>query len=158
MNALQNKHVLNPAQRQFILLADDDVDDCLFFKNALEELPVSARLSTVHNGEELMNFLRDNAQLPDILFLDLNMPRKNGFDCLAEIKKDEKLKALPVIILSTSLNQESANLLYKNGAQHYIRKPNEFSQLKNLIHTAITLASLNNTIQPAKEHFVLRNV
>lgn len=82
-----------------ILLADDDKDDCLFFKEALEELEVVAQLTLVADGQQLMHRLRsDTDRLPDVLFLDLNMPRINGMECLAEIKQSEKLRQLPVII------------------------------------------------------------
>lgn len=131
----------SPLPTQHILLADDDKDDCLLFKDALEELPISAQLTTVHSGEQLMQLLNKNEQLPDLLFLDLNIPRKNGFACLVEIKQNKKLKQLPVIIYSTSFRKDVVNLLYKNGAQHYIRKPNEFSVIKELIYYAITLTA-----------------
>jgi CheY-like chemotaxis protein len=141
---------------QHLLLADDDEDDCLLFKDALEELPISTLLTAVHNGEHLMQLLNQkNEPLPDILFLDLNMPRKNGFQCLSEIKQNEKLKYLPVIIISTSIEQNIINLLYKNGAQHCLRKPNKFSMFKKLIHHAITLTAQENFAQPPREEFVL---
>src|SRR6476659_2508685 len=90
-----------------LLLADDDIDDCTFFEDALKELPISATLSTVNDGAQLMNFLSmESDNPPDVLFLDLNMPRKSGFECLSEIKSIDKLKDLPVIIFSTSLNME----------------------------------------------------
>ncbi|MCX6351069.1 MAG: response regulator [Bacteroidetes bacterium] len=80
-----------------ILLADDDIDDCRFFKQALEALPNTSTFAEVHDGDELLNYLQKNEeQLPDVLFLDINMPRKNGFECLVEIKKNEKTKVLPV--------------------------------------------------------------
>ena len=138
-----------------ILLAEDDLDDCLFFKEALAELPITTRLTTVPNGEKLMQWLNETELLPDILFLDLNMPRKNGYTCLLEIKQSEKLKRLPVITLSTSFEDELVNLVYKNGAQYYIRKPNNFFQLKHLILSAIKLAAQINSGQPAKENFVI---
>src|ERR1700675_4386029 len=101
-----------------ILLADDDGDDCYFFKEALKECPVSTHLTTVPDGEHLMHLLTNGTrELPDVLFLDLNMPRKNGFECLSEIRENKKLKDLPVIIFSTSFEQEVVNLLYQNGAQ-----------------------------------------
>ncbi|MES2332080.1 MAG: response regulator [Bacteroidota bacterium] len=138
-----------------ILLADDDTDDCLLFKEALDELPVSVRLTTVHNGEQLMILLNENETQHDILFLDLNMPRKNGFDCLSEIRQNKKLDGLAVIPISTSFEQDTVDLLYKNGAQHYIRKPNEFSQLKRLIQNGITIVAETHTAQTVKEGFVL---
>jgi len=138
-----------------ILLADDDPDDCLLFKDALEELTLRTRLIIVSNGEELMQLLYKTAELPDILFLDLNMPRKNGFDCLLEIKQSGKLKTLPVITLSTSFEEDVVARIYQHGAQYYIRKPNNFSKLKHLIHSAIKLAAQINLGQPAKENFVI---
>ena len=118
-----------------LLLADDDSDDCIFFKDALDDLPVSVNLITVKDGVELMQTLSSNTQqLPDILFLDLNMPRKTGFECLSEIKENERLKHLPIIILSTSLDMKVVNSLHDMGAHYYIRKPGEFKQLKKLSH------------------------
>jgi DNA-binding response OmpR family regulator len=137
-----------------ILLADDDTDDCIFFKEAIKEL--SMHLTTVHDGEELMALLlNETEELPQILFLDLNMPRKNGFECLLEIKLNSKLKCLPVIIFSTSFEQEVVNLLFKNGAQYFIRKPAEFSQFKKIIHQTLALISQKKMLQPTRAEFVL---
>ena len=140
-----------------LLLADDDEDDCIFFKDALEDLSLPASLKTVSDGVQLMNFLGDNPDnLPDVLFLDLNMPRKNGFECLSEIKKTNQLKDLPVIIFSTSLDMEVVNLLYEKGAHHYIRKPGEFSKLKKVILKALTVTSQSNLKQPARDNFIIQ--
>ena len=139
-----------------LFLADDDKDDCLFFQDALGELPLSAQLTTVHNGEQLMQLLTERiGELPQVLFLDLNMPRKNGFECLSEIKLDENLKSIPVIIFSTSFELDVVNLLYKKGGQYYIRKPAEFSQLKKVIHEALILIAQGNNSQPPREDFVI---
>jgi len=140
-----------------ILLADDDLDDCLFFKEALEELSFSSSLQTVNNGEQLMNLLTmtKSNDLPDILFLDLNMPRKTGFDCLSEIKLNDNLKQLPVIIFSTSLDNQNINQLYEDGATYYIQKPAEFSNLKKIILKSLQLVESTNYEQPPKENFVI---
>ncbi len=123
-----------------ILLADDDKDDCFLFREALSELPLKSELATVHDGEQLMAYLEmreDN--LPDVLFLDLNMPRKNGFECLTEIKHNEDLKNLPVVMFSTSYprdmgyEQDIIKVLYNIGAKDYIRKPEDFTKLKEVI-------------------------
>jgi CheY-like chemotaxis protein len=142
-----------------LFLVDDDKEDCLFFKEALEELPLTADLTTMHDGEQFMELLAERTIEPPpvhIVFLDLNMPRKNGFEVLSELKLDEKFSKLPVIIISTSFNEDEIDLLYKNGAHYYIRKPAEFSLLKKVIHQALTLATEENRVQPAKEHFVLK--
>lgn len=127
-----------------ILLADDDKDDCFLFREALSEIPVASQLETVHDGEQLMNYLNEHVeQLPDVLFLDLNMPRKNGFECLSEIKFNDQLKNLPVIMFSTSYprdmhyEQDIMKLLYKIGAMDYIRKPENFNQLKQVIQARL---------------------
>jgi len=139
-----------------LLLADDDADDCIFFKEALQELPISANLETVNDGVKLMQLLAKKTNtLPDILFLDLNMPRKNGFECLSEIKVNKEFTNLPVIIFSTSFDRSVIDLLYENGAHYYMRKPGEFSKLKQIIHTAISLSLNTDKRQPAKEKFVL---
>lgn len=129
-----------PFPKLRLLLADDDKDDCFFFKEALGEIPIFTELAIVHDGEELISYLNDLDHLiPHILFLDLNMPRKNGFESLIEIKRIERIKQLHVIIFSTSIDQKMADLLYKSGAQYYIHKPPAFSQLKRLIHLALTV-------------------
>lgn len=143
-------------KRLNILLADDDHDDCIFFKRALAELSMPCDLTAVHDGEQLMDSLIKNmTAFPDVLFLDLNMPRKNGFECLSEIKLNEQLVHLPVIVFSTSFEQSVVNTLYENGAQHFIRKPAAFSQFKNIIQKALTLIAQGNISQPNKENFVL---
>ena len=138
-----------------ILLADDDPDDCLFFKEALSGSMLTTHLTTVPDGEYLMEMLNSTDAISDVLFLDLNMPRKNGFECLSEIKLNGKLKSLPVIVFSTSFEQEVVNLLYDNGAQYFIRKPSEFSQFKKIIQQAITLIAEKGQSQPTKENFVV---
>ena len=142
-----------------LVLADDDLDDCKFFEDALEELNISAELITVNDGVQLMQLLFEKEEsLPDALYLDLNMPRKNGFDCITEIKLNERLKQLPIIILSTSSNTEITNLLYQKGADYYICKPAEFSNLKKLVFRSLTLIFEKGEQQPLREKFVLAPV
>ncbi len=141
---------------KYLLLADDDRDDCDLFTDALNELDEFITLKTVHDGEQLMHFLtNETCELPDILFLDLNMPRKNGYECLTEIKINDRLKNLPVIIFSTSFNLETVQELYNNGALYYISKPNEFTKLKKVIHNAIS--SVTSTLSKTSlENFVIQ--
>lgn len=143
-----------------ILLADDDRDDCDFFEQSLKELSIKAELHIVHDGEELMKLLAEKKEIFHVLFLDLNMPRKNGFTCLKEIKHNPKLNNLPVIILSTSYDARSINSVYEAGAQHYICKPSDFNQLKQLIDKtlALTIPGKDDpvvTTQPARKNFVI---
>ncbi|MBL0202305.1 MAG: response regulator [Chitinophagaceae bacterium] len=128
-----------------ILLADDDMDDRFFFDKALKEIPMASQLITVNNGEQLMEHLTTHTgPLPDILFLDLSMPRKTGFECLSEIKENEKLKGITVIMLTTSftrgldLEDNLRKTLIRMGATDYIRKPVAFDELKQIIKQALT--------------------
>ena len=127
-----------------ILLADDDSDDCFFFEKVLQEISITTQLKIVRDGEELMKYLLENSEdLPDVLFLDLSMPRKTGFECLTEIKENDKLKDLRVIMLSTSFprdnkyEQDIIKMLYTLGAEDYIRKPSDYTKLKEVIHNAL---------------------
>ena len=130
-----------------ILLTDDDADDRFLFDKALKEIPIVTYLTTVNDGEQLMNYLSENSQhLPDVLFLDINMPRKNGFECLREIKENEKLKDLFVTMFTISYPHSLEfeitikNMLSNIGAHDYIRKTSDFAQLKQLIHNALIKA------------------
>ena len=145
-------------QHYNLLLADDDEDDCAFFQEALDELSIPVSLVVVNDGVQLMDYLASNssANLPDMLFLDLNMPRKNGHECLKEIKEIDAFNSLPVIIFSTSLDTEIVDLMYQKGATYYIRKPGEFSKLKKVIGNALNVVSENKLKQPVREHFVLQ--
>ncbi len=139
-----------------ILLADDDNTDCLLFKEALEELPVSAILTIVHNGEELIEAItKKGNKFPDVLFLDLNMPRKTGLASLGQIKRSTDLQDLPVIIFSTASDEESVKNVFRNAAHYYICKPADFSQLKKVIYEALVLITQEHNPLPLKEKFVL---
>ena len=141
-----------------IMLADDDEDDCLFFKDALDELSLNTSFTAVHDGEQLMKYLETvSTNLPDVLFLDLNMPRKNGFDCFIEIKKHPLLQALPVIIYSTSYDIETVNQLYDEGAHYYICKPVNYEELKTFVYKAITLLEKNES-HASRENFFINNL
>ena len=91
--------------------------------------------------------------LPDVIFLDLNMPLKNGFQCLKEIKMNGSLKQLPVIIFSTTIQAETVDKVYKDGASFYMRKPEDFNQLKKDIKKALSIHF--NPSQTPKDQFIL---
>lgn len=122
-----------------ILLADDDGDDRLFFQDAFGELKIKTTVQTVMDGVELMEYLNNAEQLPHILFLDLNMPRKSGMECLKEIRKIERYKDLAVAIYSTSSTEEDIEETFVQGANVYIKKPNDFAMLKKLLLHVISI-------------------
>ena len=137
-----------------ILLADDDSDDRYFFEKALKEINISTNLKMVVDGERLMDYLTKNTSaLPDVLFLDLKMPRKNGSECLTEIKQNENLKHIPVILCSTSLGNDFATALFKTGAHYYLHKC-DYSDLKICIQK-ILLMLAKNPMQPSRDKFML---
>lgn len=136
-----------------IVLADDDIDDCSFFVKALEEIPIATDLTIVHDGEQLMKYLFSNSDnIPDVLFLDLSMPRKNGFECICEIKESVLLKDLTVVMFSTSfprdMNYEEnmISLLLRIGAHDFIRKSPDFEQLREVIHKTLIMVEEKNLL------------
>ncbi|MDN3493713.1 response regulator [Winogradskyella bathintestinalis] len=138
-----------------LLLADDDIDDCDFFKEAIDEIG-QLTLSILNDGVELMNFLlAEPANRPNLIFLDLNMPKKSGMECMEEIKSINKLKDIPIIIYSTSLDRTVVNHLYEMGAHHYIQKPGEFSNIKKVVEKAISLFTSTNSQLRSKEQFII---
>ena len=140
-----------------LILADDDIDDCDFFKDALDDLSDPHNLTIVNDGVELMNFLTaDPMNHPNLIFLDLNMPKKSGMECMEEIKSIGQLSHIPIIIYSTSLDRTVVNHLYDLGAHHYIQKPGEFSNIKSVLKKAISLFSSDRTIPRSKETFIIQ--
>ncbi len=138
-----------------ILLADDDLDDRFFFRDALKQSTICAELITVDDGERLMTYLsKSGRKLPDVLFLDLNMPRKNGVECLKEIKLNEKLQQLPVIIYSTSVHEAVADELYKNGAHYYVRKI-DLSEFRKVLQKVLTMIAKKEFPRPHRNKFIL---
>src|SRR5882757_3843376 len=89
-----------------VLLVDDDLDDQDIFRTALLEVAKSVELATANNGEDALQRLHGNSHYPDIIFLDINMPVLNGFDTLAQIKKDDTIKGIPAFIVTTSARPE----------------------------------------------------
>jgi CheY-like chemotaxis protein len=142
-----------PQKPKNILLADDDDDDRLLFTDVFNEVSRETKLMFAHNGEHLMNLLHSGT-LPDILFLDLNMPLKNGIECLDEIRGDRKLRELPVVVFSTSSHPGTINRMYEIGAHLYIRKPNDFNSLRKVIRHVLSRDWVH-PVKPPKEEFVL---
>ena len=117
-----------------ILMADDDPDDVLLVQDAFEEAGIAVTFNHVPDGIELLVYLNREGQypeasLPDLILLDLNMPRKNGREVLKEIKTSAGLKSIPVIILSTSNGQSDIACCYESGASAFIVKPGTFDDL-----------------------------
>jgi len=139
-----------------ILLADDDDDDRLFFKDAIEEVKVKTVVTMVNDGVELMDYLNKfDIQLPNLVFLDLNMPRKGGMECLKEIRSNNRLKDISIAIYSTSGLEKDIEETFVKGANIYIKKPNDFEELKNILAKVITINWQYHTSGLNRENFLL---
>ena len=140
-----------------ILLADDDEDDRLLFQEVLNEFSPGVVLSTVIDGEKLMDALATTPTLPPphIIFLDINMPRKNGIECLAEIRSNTKFDNVPVFMFSTSANKKDIDMTYEGGANLYIPKSVFFSDQKESIRKIFSVHWKEYLAKTPKERFVL---
>lgn len=124
-----------------ILLAEDDDDDYVLTRDALSASRLLNDLHRVKDGEELMDYLRHRnafrdprtSPVPGLILLDLNMPRKDGRECLREIKSDEALKVVPVVVLTTSKAEEDVLRLYELGVNSFVKKPVTFDGLLETI-------------------------
>ncbi len=140
-----------------ILLADDDESDRFLFKEAFEQMKIKTVVATVNDGLQLMEYLfRENMTMPHLLFLDLNMPRKNGLECLKEIRSNEKLKDICIAIYSTSASEKDIEETFLNGANVYIQKPSDFSELKYVLHKAVMSAFVYQEPPFNKANFLMR--
>ncbi|MGD1086513.1 MAG: response regulator [Verrucomicrobiota bacterium] len=123
-----------------ILLVEDSPSDTDLTVEALREAKVRNHLSIVEDGVQALEFLRrqgkyGGAPRPDLILLDLNLPRKDGREVLAEIKSDESLKTIPVVVLTTSRAEQDVLQAYKHHANCYITKPVDFEQFLNVVHS-----------------------
>ncbi|WP_442946428.1 MULTISPECIES: response regulator [unclassified Nostoc] len=123
-----------------VLLVEDNPGDAQLTRIALEDSKISIHLNVVEDGVEAMAFLRKQGQYirvahPDIVLLDLNLPRKDGREVLAEIKADEKLKRIPVVVLTTSQAEEDIIKAYNLSANCYITKPVDFDQFVKIVQS-----------------------
>ena len=137
-----------------IHLADDDKNNRFLFDLAFKKLSHTLNLKTVPDEGRLLKYLSENSDtLPYILFLDLNMPRKNGSECLADIKQDKKFKQIPVIKYSTSLRDTIADILYQNGAHYYLQRC-DYSALVICLKKIFDMLA-DNPNQPSRADFML---
>ena len=142
-------------QARTIFLAEDDEDDCIIFLTALQELNCRDEIIVSRDGEQLMmNLDKRVPPQPYVLFLDLNMPLKNGFECLKEIKKKEKLKDIPIVVLSTSVEIKDITMAYHLGANYYMPKPNTLSQMVQGIKKILQF-DLSSHERTPKQEFIL---
>lgn len=137
-----------------IMLADDDEDDRNFFNDAINDLKINNKLTIFKNGKELMDYLEHpDTVLPDILFLDLNMPCKTGNECLKDIRSNPKFNDISIAIYSTSSSDKDIEETFVGGANIYIKKPNDFSKLKKVLQEVMNLNWQFHTSKLNKDTF-----
>ena len=128
-------------ERKLILLAEDDPDDIYLISEAIDESRLDARVFIVEDGQELMDYLHHRGKFkdevlsprPDLILLDLNMPRKDGRTALAEIKSDPSMRGIPVVVLTTSSAQDDLDRSYASGSSGFVTKPASFKGLREVI-------------------------
>lgn len=148
--------LMNPVTPIRILLADDDHDDTFLFWEALGQVPVETQLSVANNGAALLQILKDPNDKPDIIFLDMNMPVKNGLECLEEIRGTTGYEQVPIVILSTSVARYLWESAYRNGANLYIQKPTSFNGLIEILKKCL-LDRVGATRPEGLEQFLITN-
>lgn len=120
-----------------IFLADDNKDDCLTFEKAIMELDTKLQLTTVTNGEELLKMLAH--YIPQLLFLDLEMPYKNGIQCLQTIREDRSYDGLPIVVFSGTSRANNIQMAYGFGANLFFTKPRVYSELVSSLHSILQM-------------------
>jgi CheY-like chemotaxis protein len=116
-----------------VLLVEDDPGDVVLIQEAFEHNKLRNRLHVVGDGVEAMEFLRNGAERPDLILLDLNLPRKDGREVLGEVKGDARLRSIPVVVLTTSKAEEDILRSYDLHANAYVTKPVDFSRFIEVV-------------------------
>jgi CheY-like chemotaxis protein len=144
-----------PYSKYYILLADDDPDDCMLFTEVLRDLSIEQQPVCVSNGQQLIDFLKESIVLPDLLFLDINMPLKNGVAALKEIKEVAIFRNIPVVMLSTTKHPATVQETYRLGANLYACKPTSYSALVSLVQRILAMDVTGLLRHRSLERFLL---
>lgn len=140
-----------------IFLANDDPDDRQFFKDALDQLSGAFDIVVFDNGVSLIDrLLKSYERLPDVIFLDLNMPLMSGEECLADIRNEIKFTKVPVVIYSTFMDRSKVEYLFEKGADRYLQKPPSFDHLKAAFQKCIRFLETGGIRNNGLPDFVIR--
>ncbi len=145
---------VNEGHAKRVILVDDDSDDRELFAEAVSFVNPLIAVELKRDGEELMNYLADVDAAPDVIFLDLNMPRKNGKECLSEIRAQPRFLDTRIVIYTTSLNPLDVDETFNQGAFRFVRKPSSFEGLKEMLDKLLSNDLFNATVR-TRENFVV---
>jgi DNA-binding NarL/FixJ family response regulator len=120
-----------------VVLAEDNLEHCFFFKKALKEVVPSIQFTEVHDGDKLMELLKNYH--PDLLFLDLSMPCKDGVQCIKEIRENKVYDTLPIVVFTISKQNNAIQTAYGFGANLYFVKPSDYSDLATALRTILSM-------------------
>jgi len=137
-----------------VFYADDDIDDLDFFRDVINSIGKKIKLFTHDRGDNLLNALRNPPPIPQIIFLDLNMPGKSGFDVLEELKSSDDFKDIPVVAFSTSSDDHNVSKCMKLGASFYVTKSTSFDSLKKSIEHTLNIDWEN--FKPSMAEFIYK--
>ena len=137
-----------------VLLADDDVDDYQLLTDAFEQSGIQLTFSWAQDGDKLLSLLETGAR-PDLILLDINMPTKNGIECLYEIRSKQEFSQLPIVIYSTTNYKINIDACYKGGANLYVVKPNSFDEIVSMVKKICTREWTRTVTTPAIEYFMV---
>jgi len=139
-----------------VVLAEDDNDDVLIFKLALNELEIAVNLSHVDNGDKLLALLKE--LLPDVIFIDVEMPCTDGISCVIQIRKNKDFDNVPVIIISGHENQKYIDETFSEGANYYVIKASSVKQLSESLKTVFSTNLGKLMYYPPKQDFVIGDI
>jgi CheY-like chemotaxis protein len=130
-----------------ILLIEDDQIEIMKLHRTVSKLQLTHKITEAKNGEAALEYLRSNNVLPDIILLDLNMPRMSGIEFLSILKADENLKYLPIVILTTSENRVDLLQCYKIGIAGYVIKPLKYEDYESKLHRVLNYWDINEVVK-----------
>ncbi len=129
----------NTAHPIHIILVDDDPDDRFFFREIVSEIKTPLELKEFEDGEAFLNYLKECSSIPPphLVLLDINMPKKNGIECLQELRADHRFNDLPVVMFTTSTNIRDIEDSYNHGANNFVKKAYTFEEGKNAFESLL---------------------
>lgn len=139
-----------------IFLAEDDPDDVFFFEDALQEVSASSTLTVCQSGCELLDKLSGDGEIRGIIFLDVNMPRMDGMECLQKIRSKHNLQNIPVVMLTTCGLDSTIERAFKLGAGLFVVKPYSMQDLQNMIERVLKMNWADKRNQMQKRDFIYR--